>query len=78
MTPQEEKYVIATQEQILNTVLNLHAESRATKELLILIGKSSLKFPAGHSPESYWQACFDKAFEQLKNQSKDALLKQLK
>jgi hypothetical protein len=77
MTPQQVKYILAAQEQTLNTVLNLHAESRATKELVILMAKGSLKFPDGHTAEGYWQACFDRAFAELSKQSKDSLLKQI-
>jgi hypothetical protein len=78
MTPEQEKYILAAHEQTLNILLNIHAESRATKELTILLAKSSLKFPAGRSADEYWQTCFDKAFGELTKQSKVAILKQLK
>jgi hypothetical protein len=77
MTPQETKYIFASHEQTLNTVLNLHAESRATKEMLILLASKTLSFPDGHTAASYWQSCCDKAFEQLSQDSKAALLKQI-
>ena len=77
MTPQEEKYMIATQERILNTALNLQAESRATKELLILLANKGLTFPEGQTAQSYWQALFDKAFAELKQQSQAAIVKQM-
>ena len=78
MTPQQEKYILATQAEILNTVLNLHAESRATKELLILIAKAHLNFPEGQSAEKQWEACFQKAFEELSRDSKARLAEQIK
>lgn len=77
MTPQEEKYLVAAQGQILNAVINIHAESRATKELLIVVANKNLTFPEGHTAQSYWKVLFDKAFAELSQQSKDALLKKL-
>ncbi len=76
MTPQEEKYLIASQERILNTVLNIHAESRATKELLILLAGKILTFPEGQTAEKYWQACFDSAFSELRQRGQSESPKQ--
>lgn len=77
MTEQETKYILAAHEQTLNTVLNLHAEIRATKELVILLAGKMLTFPDGHTAAIYWQACCDKAFDELSRNSKAAMLKQM-
>ena len=76
MTPEQIKYLLATEEQILNTVLNIHAESRATKEMVILLAKANLSFPE-KSAEATWQMFFDAAFEKLGKDSRDAIVKQL-
>ena len=77
MTPQQEKYILATQEQILNTALNLHAESRATKELLILVARGALNFPEGQTAEGYWQTCCDRAFDELSRDSRAKIAEQI-
>ncbi len=78
MTSQEEKYLIGAQEVILNTVINLHAESRATKELMILLANKVLTFPEGQSAQGYWQALCDKAFGELSQQNQNEMLKKLR
>jgi len=77
MTLEQEKYLLATQEQILNTTINIHAESRATRELIMLMTKGSLKFPEGVTAESFWKDCFDRAFDELSQTSQTAISKEL-
>jgi type II secretory pathway component GspD/PulD (secretin) len=78
MTPEQEKYILAAQEQTLNTVINIHAEVRATRELLILLANGVIKFPDGQTAQEYWKNNFDAAFSALSQQSQAEILKKLK
>jgi hypothetical protein len=77
MTPQEEKYVIAAQGEALNLAINALAESRATKELLVLLADKILTFPEENSAASHWKSCFDAAFAQLSHQTEQKIAEQI-